>query len=79
MALTPTQARINREKYTFYVIKSLQNLNNLKTGHVPYLGLELTMHVIKAKSLDSALSFDCSNVNWLNKLWIMIYRIFEEV
>jgi hypothetical protein len=63
MDLTPTQARINREKYTFYVIKSLQNLNNLKTGHVPYLGLELTMHVITAKSLDRALSFDCSNVN----------------
>ncbi len=36
-----------REKYSFCVIKSLEHLKNLKTGPVPYLGLELTMHVIK--------------------------------
>jgi len=43
------QTRINREKYTFCVIKSLEHLKNLKTGHVPHLGLELTMHVIKSQ------------------------------
>jgi hypothetical protein len=47
MPQTPTQTRINRENYTFYVMKSLENLNNLKTGHVPYLGLELTMQSSK--------------------------------
>jgi hypothetical protein len=38
----PTQTRINREKYTFCVIKSLEHLINLKTGRRPHLGLELT-------------------------------------
>jgi hypothetical protein len=37
----------NREKYTFCILKSLEHLKNLKTGHVPCLGLELTMHDIK--------------------------------
>jgi hypothetical protein len=37
---------------SFCVIKSLKHLKNLKTGRVPYLGLELTMHVLKkAKSI----------------------------
>jgi len=40
------QTRINRKKYTFCVIKSLEHLNNLKTGCVLYLGLDLTMHVL---------------------------------
>jgi len=42
------KTRINREKYTFCIIKSLVHLKNLKTGRVPYLGLELTMtmHVL---------------------------------
>jgi hypothetical protein len=48
---TPTQTRINREKYTFYVIKSLEHLQKLKTGRVPYLGLELTtMHTCNQKA-----------------------------
>ncbi len=33
----PTQTRINRDK------KSLEHLRTLKTGRVPYLGLELTL------------------------------------
>jgi hypothetical protein len=37
----PIQTRIYREKYTFCIIKSLEHLKNLKTGRVPYLGLEL--------------------------------------
>ncbi len=40
--IRPMQTRIYRKKYTFYVIKSLEHLKNLKTSHVPYLGLELT-------------------------------------
>jgi hypothetical protein len=33
----PTKTRINREKYTFSVIKSLEHLKNLKTVHVLYI------------------------------------------
>ncbi len=33
----------------FYVMKSLDHLKNLKTGRIPYLGLELTMHVLKSQ------------------------------
>ncbi len=33
---------LNREKNTFCVIKSLEHQQNLKTGRIPYLGLELT-------------------------------------
>ncbi len=39
---------INRENYTFCVTKSLEPLKNLKTGRVPYLGLELSIHIIKS-------------------------------
>jgi hypothetical protein len=35
---------INSEKYTFCVIKSFEQLKNLKTGRVPYLGLDHTCH-----------------------------------
>ncbi len=45
----PTQTRINREKYTFCIIKSLEHLKNLKTARFLYLGLELTMHVLKSQ------------------------------
>jgi hypothetical protein len=31
------------------VIKSFEQLKNLKTGRVPYLGLELTIHIIKSQ------------------------------
>ncbi len=44
--IKPTEARINREKYAFCVMKSLEHLKNLKTGHVREFGLELTMHVL---------------------------------
>jgi hypothetical protein len=43
------QTRINSRKYTFCGIKSLEHLKHLKTDHVPYLGLELTMHVLKSQ------------------------------
>ncbi len=42
----PTQTPINREKYTFCLIKSLEHQKNLKTGHILCLGLELTIHVL---------------------------------
>jgi hypothetical protein len=38
---------MNRVKYTFYIIKSLVQPKILKTGRVPYLGLEQTIHVIR--------------------------------
>jgi hypothetical protein len=41
--IKPTQTRINGEKYTFCVIKSLEYLKNLKVGRLPYLGIELTI------------------------------------
>ncbi len=47
--IKPTQTRINREKYTFCVIKSLEHLKNLETRRVPYLDLELTMNVLKSQ------------------------------
>jgi hypothetical protein len=47
--IKPKQTHIYREKYTFCVIKSLEHLKNVKTGRVPYLGLELTMHVIESQ------------------------------
>jgi hypothetical protein len=47
--LKAMQTRIYREKYTFCVLKSLEHLKNLKTVRVPYLGLELTMHVLKSQ------------------------------
>ncbi len=37
-----TQTRINCEKYSFCIVKSLKHLKNLKTDRIPYLGLELT-------------------------------------
>jgi hypothetical protein len=43
------QTRINREKYTFCLIKLLEHQKNFKPGCVPYLGLELTMHVFKSQ------------------------------
>jgi hypothetical protein len=43
------QTRINRKKYTFCVIKSLEQQKNLKNGPVPYLSLELPIHVIKSQ------------------------------
>ena len=39
----------NREKYTFCNTKSLEHLKNLKNGPVPYLGIDLTIHVIKSQ------------------------------
>ncbi len=53
-----TQTRINREKYTFCVIKSLELLKNLKTGRVPYLGLELTIHALKSQIVHLNIHFD---------------------
>ncbi len=47
--MKPMQTRINRDKYTFSIIKSLKHQKNLKTGRLPNLGLELTMHVIKSQ------------------------------
>ncbi len=41
-------ALINREICTFIVLKSLQHLTNLTKNYpFPYLGLEITRHVIK--------------------------------
>jgi hypothetical protein len=40
---------MNRKKYTFCVIKSLEHLENLKNGLALYLGLKLTMHVNKSQ------------------------------
>ncbi len=46
----PTYTRINREKYTLSVIKSWKPLKTLKkNGSVPYLGAELTIHVIRSQ------------------------------
>ncbi len=45
------QFRINREKDTNCILKSLEHLKNLKTVRVPYLGLELAMLVIKSQIL----------------------------
>jgi hypothetical protein len=33
----------------FVIIKSLEHQKNVTTGRVPYLGLELTMHVLKSQ------------------------------
>jgi hypothetical protein len=41
-----SQGHLPREIYTFCVIKPLEPLQNLKISHVPYLGQELTMHVL---------------------------------
>ncbi len=38
-----------RQEYTSCVIKSLENLKNIKTVRVPYLSLELTMYVLKSQ------------------------------
>jgi hypothetical protein len=43
---TPT-SHINREKYTFCIIKSLEHLKYFKNGLILYLGLKLTIHVQK--------------------------------
>jgi hypothetical protein len=42
------QTRINREKNTFCVIKSSEQLKNLKIGRVRYLDLQLTMQILKS-------------------------------
>jgi hypothetical protein len=43
------QTRINREKYTFRITKSLEYLKYLKTGRFPYLGLEKIIHFLKSQ------------------------------
>jgi hypothetical protein len=43
------QSNFNHKKYTFCIIKSLEHLKNLKIFCVPYLGLHLTMHVLKSQ------------------------------
>jgi hypothetical protein len=40
---------MNREEYTFFNIKSLEQLKIFKNDPVLYLGLKLTKHVIKDK------------------------------
>jgi hypothetical protein len=42
------QIGINPETYTFCVIKSLEHIK-IKKWPVPYLGLELPIHVIKSQ------------------------------
>jgi hypothetical protein len=50
--IKPTQTRFNREKYNFWRCKIIWVVKNVKTGLLPYLGLELTIRVInKAKSI----------------------------
>ncbi len=39
--IKPTQTGINRNKYTFCIMKSLEPPKNLKTNRFPYLGLVL--------------------------------------
>ncbi len=39
--IKPTQTGINRNKYTFWIMKSSEPPKNLKTSRVPYLGLVL--------------------------------------
>ncbi len=46
--ITLLQTRINQEEY-FFRYKIIVSPKNCKTGRVPYLGLELTMHVIKSQ------------------------------
>ncbi len=78
--IKPTETCINREKYTFCGIKSLEDLKNYKTDCVPYLGLELTMHVIKSKihlvrqSLYGCLRYTKSSSN-TRKVFNRIWRI----
>jgi hypothetical protein len=33
--IKPTQTGVNREKYTFWVVKALEHQKNFKTGRVP--------------------------------------------
>ncbi len=47
--IKPMQTRINHEKNIICVIRSLELLKKLKNDHVPYLGIELTIHVIKSQ------------------------------
>ncbi len=47
--MTNTQTLINREKYSFCIIKSFEYLKNVKNSPVLYLGLKLTIHVIKSQ------------------------------
>jgi hypothetical protein len=60
------QTRINHEKYTFCIIKSLKHLKKFKIGRVPYLGLELTMNVIKSQIhlVKQSLSPGITLVDW---------------
>ncbi len=41
----PTQTGINRNKYTFCILKSLEPLKNSKTSRVPPLGQVLSIFV----------------------------------
>ena len=47
--IKPTQTGINREKSSFCIIKSSNPQKNLKTSCVPYLGLDLSIFVIKSQ------------------------------
>ncbi len=41
----PTQTHIKSKKHSFYIM----HLKNVKTGCISYLGLELTVHVLKSQ------------------------------
>jgi hypothetical protein len=45
----PAQLALTGEIH-FYIVKSLEHQKNLKTGRVPYLSLEMNMHVIKSQT-----------------------------
>ncbi len=62
----------NREKYTFCVVKSLAHIKNVKTGGVPYLGLELTMHRTECLRF----SRPQPGCHWSNSPWTGIIKFF---
>ncbi len=49
--IKPTQTRINCEKYTF-ALQNQGSPKNIKTGRVPYLGLEMTIHDTRPQKLN---------------------------
>jgi hypothetical protein len=79
--IKPTKTRINRKNYTFWVINHLrvEQLKNLKIDPVRYLGLKLTIHVIKSQSnsWNSPFKAECvivAQYKMVTKQW-MVMRV----
>ncbi len=73
----PKHTGINREKYTFCIIQSLEPIKNLKSSRVHYLWLELTVFDLKNEiPLNVACFYHYNGVTSLAAILVEKFKIF---